>query len=182
MVRVGAELAKELEKRGFEVVHERQAFEPPVLSTAYTRSLQMLESYAQAGETFDYYIDLHRDAYSQGAYKSNTLTGEQGEELARLMMLIGKGTGETGGVGFDEKPNWEVNKVLADAWTENLNAMVEGLCGTVKIKTGRFNKHVSPRAILVEVGNNKNTLAQALNAMPYLARAIQAADSALSGL
>ena len=54
VVRVGAELAKELEKRGFEVVHERQAFEPPVLSTAYTRSLQMLESYAQAGETFDY--------------------------------------------------------------------------------------------------------------------------------
>ena len=182
VLRVGAELAQCLTELGFEVVHEQGVFEPPVLSTAYTRSLEMLEDYTARGEVFDYYIDLHRDAYSAGAYASNTLVGTNGEELARLMMLIGKGTGETGGVGFDVKPQWEENLVLAQTLTDNLNGMVNGLCGKVKIKTGRFNQHISTRAILIEVGNNKNTLAQALNAMPYLAQAIKDADLALSGL
>ena len=63
-----------------------------------------------------------------------------------------------------------------------LNDLIDGLGGHVKIKTGRFNQHISTHAILVEVGNNKNTLTQALNAMPYLAQAIKAADTALSGL
>lgn len=182
VVRVGAELKKELTELGFEVVHDRGVFEPPVLSSAYTRSLEMLEAYAANGETFDYYIDLHRDAYSEGVYKSNTVTGENGEELARLMMLIGKGTGETGGEAFDVKPLWEENLVLAQSLTDELNAITQGLCGAVKIKTGRFNQHVSTRAILIEVGNNKNTLAQALASMPYLARAIQTTHDALSGL
>ena len=182
IVRVGAELEKCLTALGFEVVHEQGVFEPPVLSTAYNRSLEMLEAYTQRGETFDYYIDMHRDAYSEGVYKTNTVTGTRGEEVARLMMLIGKGTGETGGVGFDVKPQWEKNLVLAQEITDALNDLIDGLGGHVKIKTGRFNQHISTHAILVEVGNNKNTLTQALNAMPYLAQAIKAADTALSGL
>lgn len=182
VVRVGEELKKELAALGFDVVHDRGVFEPPVLSSAYTRSLEMLEAYMMRGETFDYYIDLHRDAYSEGVYKSNTVAGEAGEELARLMMLIGKGTGETGGEAFDVKPQWEENLVFAQAITDELNMMADGLCGAVKIKTGRFNQHVSTRAILIEVGNNKNTLTQALASMPYLAKAIVQADEQLSGL
>lgn len=182
VVRVGEVLAECLEEAGFWVVHERTAFEPPVLSTAYTRSLAMLEAYAQQGETFDYYIDLHRDAYSAGVYKENTVTGPDGQALARLMMLIGKGTGETGGVGFDVKPDWEQNLLLANDLTERLNAQCEGLCGKVKIKTGRFNQHVSTNAILIEVGNNMNTLEEALASMPFLARALIASNAAQSGL
>ncbi len=41
------------------------------------------------------------------------------------------------------------------------------------MKTGRYNQHMSDHSVLIEVGNNRNTLEQALAAMPYLARAVQ---------
>ena len=44
----------------------------------------------------------------------------------------------------------------------------------VKIKTGRFNQHVSTSALLIEVGNNRNTLAEALAACPIIAQGIAA--------
>ena len=40
------------------------------------------------------------------------------------------------------------------------------------VKTGRYNQHVSPNSLLIEVGNNMNTLDEALASMPALADAI----------
>ena len=42
------------------------------------------------------------------------------------------------------------------------------------VKTNRYNQHVGDRCVLVEVGNNRNTLVEALNAMEPLAEAIAA--------
>ena len=49
VVRVGEELAALLRSLGVEVVHDVTAFEPPNLSSAYTRSLEMLEKRQAAG-------------------------------------------------------------------------------------------------------------------------------------
>ncbi len=40
------------------------------------------------------------------------------------------------------------------------------------MNTGRYNQHVADCCILVEAGNNRNTLSEVLAAMPYLADAI----------
>lgn len=170
MIRVGEELAALLRSLGIEATHDTTAFEPPVLSTAYTRSLDMLERRAAAGERYDLYIDLHRDAYTASYGGSNTVS-IGGTEVAKLMMLIGKGEGVTG-QGYDEKPDWKANLTIAQAITDDLNQQAPGLCRDVHIKSGRYNQHVAPACILVEAGNNKNTLAQVLAAMPYLADAI----------
>ena len=42
----------------------------------------------------------------------------------------------------------------------------------IRVKTGRYNQHISSQCLLVEVGDNKNTLEEAKNAIPYLARPI----------
>ena len=170
MIRVGEELSSLLRALGVEVTHDTTAFEPPVLSTAYTRSLAMLEKRIAAGETYDLYIDLHRDAYAASYGGSNTVS-IGGVDTAKLMLLIGKGEGVTG-QGYDVKPDWEKNLSIAQAITDDLNDQAEGLCRDVHIKSGRFNQHVAPCCVLVEAGNNKNTLAQVLAAMPYLADAI----------
>lgn len=173
MVRVGQELKKELEKLGFEVVHDTTAFEPPTLSSAYTRSLSMLEKRMAAGERYDYILDIHRDAYS-GAYNGANGVDSGDENLAYVMMLVGKGTGATYS-GFDERPDWPKNLELAQRITDAMNAQVEGIARDVKIKTGRFNQHVSTGALLIEIGNNRNTLAEALAVCPVIARALAAA-------
>lgn len=168
VVRVGEELAALLRSHGLEVVHDTSAFEPPTLSSAYTRSLSMLEKRLAAGEHYDLLIDLHRDA-ATSAGPGTIRPG--GVETARLMMLIGKGEGQTG-QGFDQKPDWESNLAIAQKVTDLLNAQADGLCRDVCIKSGRFNQHVAAGCMLIEAGNNKNTLAQVLAAMPYLADAI----------
>lgn len=175
MLRVGEELARCLTDLGFAVVHDRTAFEPPNLSGAYTRSLAMLEARLAAGETYDYIFDIHRDAYS-GLYNGANCAEQDGKQIAYVMLLVGKGTGATGS-GFDERPDWPKNLELAQRITDCMNAQVEGVSREVKVKTGRFNQHVSTGALLIEVGNNRNTLGEALAACPIIAQAIAQAHA-----
>ncbi|NLO86469.1 MAG: hypothetical protein GX096_13755 [Clostridiales bacterium] len=170
VVRVGEDLVALLSGLGLDVVHDTTAFEPPNLSSAYTRSLDMLEERKSSGEQFDLYIDLHRDAYVASQGGANTVS-IGGNEIAKLMLLIGKGEGQTT-QGFDQKPDWESNLSIAQAITDSLNEQSAGLCKDIRLKSGRFNQHVATGCILVEVGNNRNSLQEALAAMPYLADAI----------
>ena len=169
MVAVGAYLAELLQSASMEVVHDVTAFEPPQLSSAYERSLRMLKARQEAGERYDLYIDLHRDAFSKNN-GPNTVE-KDGADLARLLILVGKGTGQTG-AGYAEKPNWEANKTIAQALSNRLNLQCEDLCRGVALKNGRYNQHVADCCVLIEVGNNYNTLEEALAAMPFLANAI----------
>ena len=91
-----------------------------------------------------------------------------GTEAARLLILIGQGTG----TGFDERPDWQSNQRAAQADSQALNGQTEGLCRGVSLKSGRYNQQAATPSMLIEVGNNKNTLSQALAAMPCLAQAI----------
>ncbi|MBQ7866166.1 MAG: stage II sporulation protein P [Clostridia bacterium] len=165
MVAVGDALTAALEALGCTGVHDETAFEPPDLSTAYQRSLEMLEARLAAGESYDLYIDLHRDAVASNSTIKRTVN-VAGEELARFMVLVGKGQ------SYAEKPDWQANYAVAEKITASLNHQVEGLCRDVKVKTGRFNQHIAPRCVLIECGLNYNTLEQVLNGVPYLAQAI----------
>lgn len=170
MIRVGEVLADHLRALGFDVTHDRTAFEPPNLSQSYARSLSMLEERMDGGERYDYIFDVHRDAYS-GPYNGANGISLDGRQAAYVMMLVGKGTGATGS-GFDERPDWPQNLALAQAITDEMNSLAAGISREVKIKTGRFNQHVSTGALLIEVGNNRNTLAEALAACPVIAQAV----------
>lgn len=162
IVRVGDELTAELEKRGFEVVHDDTDFEQDDLSTSYSRSLEALLQ--REDEDYDLIIDLHRDAYVEGAQLTCSYAGRKS---ANLMVLIGKGD------SFQEKPHFQENYALACALTEKINGLCPGLGREVMVKTGRYNQHFSDHSLLIEVGSNGNTLEEALSSMPILADAIE---------
>ena len=161
VVRVGEALSELLEQYGFVVTHDTTDHEPPKLSTAYARSLQTLESYE---ETFDLYIDLHRDAYNSSMEQCAYFGGQ---ELAQLMVLIGNGG------DYEVKPDYEANLAFARRLTDCINEKAPGVCREVMIKNGRYNQHIGTPAILIEVGHNENTLQQALSSMPVLAEALK---------
>lgn len=164
VLRVGEELARCLRELGFEVVHDQTDHENDALSTAYTRSLGTLEGYDRS---FDLYIDLHRDAYSRGM--RTRWTDADGTPMAQPMLLIGNGN------GFDEKPYYDENLAFARVLTDLINRDHPGLCKDVLVKDGRYNQHIGIFAVLIEFGHNKNTLREALNTAPVVARAIKAA-------
>lgn len=164
VVRVGEELSSLLRGAGILVNHDTTAYEMPNLSTAYSRSLMGLQQAAEEG--YDLYIDLHRDSYAKGSGPNTILV--DGLESAHLLFLIGQGTGSA----LDEKPDWEANASVAQFLADALNRRAEALCRGVSLKSGRYNQHAAVPCLLIEVGNNRNTLPQALAAMEPLARAI----------
>lgn len=164
MIRVGEELKKELEALGVEVTHDVTAYEPPKLSTAYARSLEGLKK--AAAEGYDLYIDLHRDAYLRGN-GPNTVQ-MNGKNVARVLFLIGRGDSFDGAEKPDEQKNREAALWISDA----MNAALPGISRGVSLKSGRYNQHAATPCILLEAGNNQNTLSQTLAAMPCVAQGI----------
>ena len=174
MIAVGDALARALTARGFIVVHDTTAFEPPTLSTAYKRSLAMLRTRLDAGERYDYWLDVHRDAYS-GSYRGANGVEIGWAEASRVSCCWWARARARRVSGFDERPDWPKNLELAQAVTEAANALAPGICREVKIKSGRFNQHISTGALLIEIGNNRNTLSEALAACPIIAEALERA-------
>lgn len=166
VVAVGEELKSILESLyGFNVIHDVTDHEPPKLATAYDRSLETMSNYKRKYPSIVLFIDLHRDAYSETDKPCDFAT-INGEECARLMLVVGKGE------QYDEKPYFDVNLSIAEKITNHLNTIEPSLARKIRIKSGRYNQHVSPNCILVEVGHNANTLEQAKNSMRYLAESI----------
>ncbi len=166
VVAVGEVLKEIFEKEyGFHVIHDTTDHEPPKLATSYDRSLNTMEKYHKEYPSIVLFIDLHRDAYAAEDAPCDYLT-ISGIETAKMMLVVGKGE------KYDDKPYFESNEAFANRITAYLNTICPNLCRPVRIKTGRYNQHVAPNCILVEVGHNANTLSQAKAAMPYLAEAI----------
>lgn len=166
VVAVGEVLKTILETEyGFRVIHDMTDHEPPKLATAYERSLVTMERYHREYPSIVLFIDLHRDAYSAESAPCDFLI-VNGRETARLMLVVGKGD------KYTEKPYYASNIAFAERITNHLNTIDSKLCRPIRIKKGRYNQHVAPNCILVEVGHNANTLSQAKAAMPYLAESI----------
>lgn len=168
IVRVGEALTLLLEDAGCTVTHDTTNHELPELKTAYARSLQTLQGYEARGERFDLYIDLHRNAYTEGMPACAVVDGQS---LAELMLMVGRGE------NYQDKPDYEANYAFAARVTALINARAEGLCREVLTRTGRYNQHVGTPCVLIEVGHNENTLQQALSSMPYLADGLMQALS-----
>lgn len=172
VIAVGEKLADLLRnKYGISVIHDTTNHEPPKLSTAYSRSVKTMEQYKEEYPSITMFIDLHRDAYGNDPKEKKDYLILDGKEVARMMFVVGTGEGATG-TGFGEKPDFAANYALAKKLTEYLLQIDAELMRNIRVKTGRYNQHVSNQCLLVEVGHNANTLTQALNAVEYLAQAI----------
>lgn len=166
VVRVGDALAQELRALGVHAVHDDTNHELPVLGTAYARSLETVSARMEAGEQYDLCIDLHRDAYCAGLGENTVDT--PGGKAAKILFLVGRGD------NFSIKPDTQANLELACRLTDALNTAAPGLCKDVLEKENRYNQHLGGHALLIEAGNNFNTISEVLRAVPYLARAIAA--------
>lgn len=171
IVTVGELLAEELRARGFSVLHDATNHEPPKLSTAYSRSEETMKKYRDEYPSLKMFIDVHRDA--SGEDNADDFCVIDGVETARMMFVVGTGKGATGS-GYREMPDFEKNYALAKALSEYMSKKSDDLMRDIRVKTGRYNQHISNQCMLVEIGHNMNTLDQALAAVPHLAEAIAA--------
>ncbi len=166
VVYAGEVLADELRSLGFDVIHDTTNCEPPELVSAYSRSLEVMQSY----EDIDIYIDLHRNAADVEKAKDD-VARIYGERCARMFFVVGTGIGTYEGE-YDVQPEWAKNYAFAKSVTDRLSSVSEGLVSEPHVKVGRHNQHMG-LCLLAEVGHNANTLDDVLNTLPYFAQALK---------
>ncbi len=154
---VGNLLKAGLEKEGIPVIHDKTIHDSPSYNQSYARSLQTLQSYLAKNPSIKVVIDLHRDAAAYAGNVGKTMQ-VQGNTIAKYSLVIGKGNA-----------NYEQLKGFANQINAKADKIYPGFSGRIIEKEYRFNEYVSDRYLLLEVGNNENTIEQAKLTGKYFA-------------
>lgn len=156
VIRVGEVLAETLTSYGLSVLHDTTVNDYPSYDTSYYNTLQRIEDWKQEYPGLQMVLDIHRDAVSDESGGPVALSAQlEGEHHARLMLVVGT---DQGGLSH---PDWEENLANALKLQSVLEGLYPGLCRDLDLRTERFNQHMTPGSLLVEVGTNGNTLEQA---------------------
>ena len=165
VVRVGTELANNLQARNFNVIHNTTYHDYPAYTGSYTRSLSTIKNILNENKNAEFVIDLHRDALgSDSSYAPSLKIGE--EKVAQIMFVMG-----TDGGGLEHN-DWLYNFKLAIKIQEKANEMYPGLFKPIILRDSRYNQHVTKGACIIEVGATGNTLEECNGSMKYLANVI----------
>lgn len=160
IISVGQALKMNLESNNFKVIHDKSDNVSEGFNSAYDTSFKNIEKYVG---NVDIFIDLHRDAYSQtekNYIKSNS------KEYAHIRMVVANGT------NYKIKPNYNENLKFAKELDEKLNSILPGISKGIFLKDARLNQHVSDFCLLIEIGNEKNDIEQAINSTEIIATAL----------
>lgn len=159
VLRVGQEIQSVLESRGLVVLHDTEIYDSPSYAGSYTRALAGIQAYLEQYPSIQVVIDVHRDALSaedQSMYK--TVTDIQGVRTAQVMLVMGT---DQGGLSH---PGWKSNLRLAVRLQQQMEEKYPSLARPISLRESRFNQHLTPGSMLVEVGTAVNTLEEAVNA------------------
>ena len=164
VVAVGDVIASQLEtKYGISVIHDKTVNNVPDYNSAYKNSGINLARYLKKYGDFDLIIDLHRDGVPNSS--SNVLkTSINGQDVAKFLFVVTR-----------QNPRYAKQIKLVDSMVGISNKLFPNLLDPRQIYYADwginfYNQSQSDHAMLVEVGNNNNTISQVKNTGLYLAR------------
>lgn len=157
MVRVGEELCKVLESRGIKTIHLTDLNDYPSYNGSYGESLRNVQAALKKYPSVKMTIDIHRDAIlnADGTPKKIS-TDINGKTAAQMMLVMGT---DASGLAFDD---WEEHLGYAVTLQRELNAAYPNLMRSINLRKQRFNLHLTPASMLLEVGTSGNTLQEAI--------------------
>lgn len=168
MLSIGEELTRVLTAGGISVLHDRTLHDYPSYNGSYDHARQTIRAYLEAFPSITMVIDLHRDAMDfEQDPQLTTLATVGGQRSAQLMLVAGTDHN----VSYS---HWETNLAMGVKLTAVLEKMYPGITRPIQLRPQRFNLDMSPGSILVEVGANGNTHAEAVTAVRALGAALLA--------
>lgn len=177
IVGVGEYLTKVLTERyGYQVIHHTGQYDVETRDNAYSKALPAVEQILEENPSLQVIIDLHRDEVAE---ETRLVTEIDGKPTAKFMFFNGLSrTRKTGNIDYLYNENQEAN--LAFSFQMQLKAAeyYPGLTRRIYLKGYRYNMHLRPRTLLVELGAQNNTVEEAKNACDPLAYIL---DMVLSG-
>lgn len=174
IIGVGGELAKLLtEKYGYHVLHDETEYDR--IHGNIDRNKAYNQSYAGVTKTLQKYpgiqvlIDLHRDGVGNKVHRLTTI---QGKRTAQVMFFNGLSRNKKGDIAYLHNDNLQAN--LAFSLQLKLACMENypDFAKPIYLKNYRYNLHLRERSLLIELGNENNTIQEAKNAMEPLAEVL----------
>lgn len=162
IVLVARELQKQLTEKYKIKVDLSDKIHDARYATSYLESEKTVKQMVAQNTSLITLLDIHRDG---GRSRKDCLVEVKGEKVAPILFVIGSDAR----LPF---PNWKQNYQFACRLAEKLDRIYPGLCLGVRVKEGRYNQFVHPGTILVEVGSDNNSLAEAKASVAMLADAL----------
>ena len=158
VVAVGEAIASELRAAGIGVIHDTTEHDYPQYTGAYTRSLATAQRIVNRYPSIVSVLDIHRDSISgKAGEKIKPTVAVDGRKAAQMMIL----TSVSDSTDVPH-PHWQENFRFALQLQNRLSTAYDGIMRPLNIVGARYNQHLAPASLLLEVGSEVNTLAEAV--------------------
>lgn len=174
IVGIGTELAGILTRKyGYHVIHDKTQYDlvngKIDRNRAYNQSCAGVTRTLQKYPSIQVIIDLHRDGVGNKVHRLTTINGKR---TAQVMFFNGLSRNKKGNIAYLHNDNLQAN--LAFSLKMKLACMENypDFAKPIYLKNYRYNLHLRERALLIELGNENNTVQEAKNAMEPLAKVL----------
>ncbi|WP_406677949.1 stage II sporulation protein P [Moorella sp. ACPs] len=159
---VAAVLAETLSKDyGVPVVRSTTIHDYPDFTRSYANSEKTLKRMLAENPSVLVALDIHRNA----GLPAPPVVEINNQKVAQVLIIVGSNARL-------EHPNWRQNEAFAQRVAKKMDEFYPGLCLGVRVQEGRYNQHLLPRALLLEIGSDNNTLEEAERSARLVARVL----------
>lgn len=167
VVGVGDRLCELLEtKYGINVLHHKGEYDVGDRDHAYSKALPKIQKILKDNPSIQVVIDLHRDGV---ANDTKLVTTVGGKKMAQVMFFNGLSRTTKGEIAYLKNPYIKDNLAFSLQMQIAAAEYYPGFTRRIYLKGYRYNMHVCPKTLLVEVGAQTNTVEEAMNSMEPLA-------------
>lgn len=172
VVGVGSELEKILEEKyGVSVYHDLSVYDmqdgKEDRNQAYSQAAVSVQNILNENPSIEVVLDLHRDGVPDDVHLAAEINGKDTAQIMFLNGLCRDSNGDDN--NFIGNPNLEGNLAFSLQLQLKAKAYFPDFVRHIYLRAYRYNMHFKPRSLLVEVGAQNNTVAEAKNAMEPLA-------------
>lgn len=158
IVEVGEALRKRLGQHGIAAMQSRNIHDFPSFMKAYGPSEITAQKMLADNPSIQMVFDIHRDADK----RDNATVIVNGVAMARVTLVVGMGQADL------VQPHWQQNHAFAKLIDARLNQQFPGLSRGIQLVEWRYNQHLHPRALLIEVGCQENSREEAVRSIELL--------------
>ena len=170
IVGAGEILAEYLEGYGFEVYHHKEKYDVESRDYAYSNALPKIEQILKDNPQIKVVIDLHRDAVGEN---TKLITEVQGRDTAKVMFFNGLGrTKNNGEISYLKNPYLQENLAFSFQMKMACDEYYPGFARNIYLRAYRYNMHLCPKTLLIELGAQTNTKEEIENALGPLAHVL----------
>lgn len=156
------------ENYGYNVIHHSGCYDED-RDYAYSNSLPAMEAILAENPSIEVVIDLHRDEMPADRRLVMEL---QGRPTAQFMFFNGLCRTTKGGISQLENPYLSDNLALSFQMQAACNEYYPGIARRIYLKAYRYNMHLCPKSLLIELGAQNNTEEEIHNACDVLAHVL----------